>query len=149
MKPGLEQCPCCGAPTCYVQTFEDNTFTKMCMKCGFSTNSEMKEGTKVLETTLSKAPELYKDIIHTDQEGYKWIPVTIIEPTLGMVFVDGTNKEDWQWAAVKAINIPRSIRRKNGITKTHKMDMGSMQHFPSGDFSDACNYAGLFKVKRD
>ena len=38
--------------------------------------------------------------------GLVWIPNTINEPGKGMVFANGTNKSNWNWAAVKSIEIP-------------------------------------------
>ena len=37
-----------------------------------------------------------------DENGTIWMPSMVNIPSQGMVFADGTNKNNWQWAAVKS-----------------------------------------------
>lgn len=144
MESKLEQCPVCGTPTCYTQLLGDGKFTKMCLRCGFTTTSEMKKGSKAINNVLETSPELYRDLIYTDDQGYCWTPATIIVPEVGMVFVDGTSKDNWKWGAVKAIKRPRAERRRNPDKPKYRMDSGNIKHFEPTEFSDACNHVKLF-----
>ena len=51
-------------------------------------------------------PELYKELFYVDSNLMVWMPSVVNRPSQGMVFAQGTNKHNWQWAAVKAIPMP-------------------------------------------
>ena len=53
-----------------------------------------------------------------------------------MVFVDGTAKNNWRWAAVKAIPLGEGDK-KVADDQTHKMDMKNVNHFEQKDFMTA------------
>jgi hypothetical protein len=70
--------------------------------------------------SLKSFQELYKDLTFIDDNGYHWIPSTVNLPDKGMVYVNGTNKDNWKWTAVPAVEIPEdektlnSYKRKKG-----------------------------------
>src|SRR6056300_287713 len=99
----LIECKRCGSNACLEQQINEEVTTHLCMGCGFTTSTLMTEKSEIVKTALETSPELYKDLIHTDQDGFVWMPSTVTLPNKGMVFVDGTSTEDWSWAAVKAI----------------------------------------------
>lgn len=146
-----------GSNACYEQTIEQDgqeLKTWMCFGSGFTTSTLMTEGSPALEAALSTAPELYKAIMHTDKEGKVWLPATITLPDMGMVFVDGTTKEDWKWAAVKSIPLTDEDRAAevNGKPKypanaSTKPDMANIQHFEQRDFMDALEVIGFFALQ--
>jgi hypothetical protein len=109
----------------------------------------MKDGEEFFEQQLEVLPELYKDVIHTDENGLKWMPTTISLPTQGMVFYNGTTKENARWAAVLAIEIKEEekekypIKGKPGEYHTHRMDMTSMKEFEMRGFMDALTFIGV------
>ena len=73
----------------------------------------MKEGEELYEQSIETVPELYKDLAWTDPEtGMVWLPNTINVEDVGMVFPYGTNKDNWTWAAVKAVKIPEERKEK-------------------------------------
>jgi hypothetical protein len=96
--------------------------------------------------TLANSPELYKDIMFVDKDNRVWFPSTMTLPGKGMVFVDGTAKENWQWAAVKAIEIAEEDKKNFPKDQTHKMDMKNIQHFEKEDFMEALDSIGFFDV---
>ena len=61
MKDNLVTCKRCGSDACYEQHLEGEITTWLCMGCGFTTSTEMKENTPVTINTLETSPELYKD----------------------------------------------------------------------------------------
>lgn len=141
----LITCKRCGSNACYEQQVDENVKTWLCMGCGFTTSTLMVEGSDPIKTILETSPELYKDLMHTDDEGHIWVPSTITLPNRGMVFLDGTSAKDWQWAAVKAIPLQEGDKKLNE-SQTHKMDMKNVQHFQEKDFMDALEAIGFFEL---
>lgn len=139
-------CKRCGSNACYEQKLDDNTTTHLCMGCGFTTSTLMTEGSQIVTSAIETSPELYKDIMYKDDAGQVWMPSTISLPNKGMVFVDGTAKEDWKWAAVKAIPLQEGDK-KISDDQTHKMDMQNVKHYAERDFMDALEYIGFFSIQ--
>ena len=139
----LMECPRCGRGTCYEQQAEEVT-QRFCMGCGFTTHSGMKEDSPAVKQILQSSPELYKDLLHTDKDGYVWFPSTLTLPGQGMVFVDGTSKEDWKWAVVKAVPIEKKERKKFPKGQTHKMDVQNRVLFEQHEFMACLMEIGFF-----
>ena len=94
----LVVCRRCESNACYEQQINEETTTWLCMGCGFTTSTLMTEASTVVKQAIETSPELYKDLMTTDKDGLVWMPSTITLPNKGMVFLDGTNKEDYRWA---------------------------------------------------
>ena len=140
-----------GSNACYEQTFDQDgkeIKTWLCFGSGFTTSTLMTEGSKIVNDLIETSPELYKDLLHTDKEKRVWAPATISLPEKGMVFLDGTSKEEWQWAAVKSIPITEEDRKVKQFPKdqTHKMDMQNIKHFGQKEFMDALEVIGFYNV---
>ena len=144
----LVECRRCGGNACYEQQIDEHTFTWMCMGCGFTTSTKMIKGSKLVVELLETSPELYKDLLFTDSKNYIWAPATITLPGSGMVFLDGTNKDNWRWAAVKSIPITEEERETKMFPKDQqvKMDMKNIKYFNQSDFMDACEEKGFFNL---
>ena len=139
-----------GSNACYEQTFEQEgqeIKTWMCFGSGFSSSTLMTEGSELVRTTLETSPELYKDLMHVDTQGRVWFPATITLPAKGMVFLDGTSKEDWQWSAVKAVELTEEEIKSGKFPEgqTIKMDMANAQKFGQKDFMDALEVIGFYE----
>jgi hypothetical protein len=145
-KDQLKDCPCGGSNACYEQKVDKDLTTWLCFGCGKSSSSVMQQGSAPVLKAIELAPELYKDISYTDKDGQVWFPSTITLPGKGMVFVDGTSKDNWRWAAVRAVEI--SEEEKNNFPKeqTHKMDMKNIKHFSERDFIEALSEIDFFDV---
>jgi hypothetical protein len=149
MTDNLEICPHCGSDACYVVENSPTIKTYSCFGCGFTTNSLMKEGEEFFEQQLEVLPELYKDVIYTDKNGLNWMPTTISLPTQGMVFYNGTNKENAKWAAVLAVEVKEEekekypIKGKPGEYHKWRMDMTNMKEFEMREFMDALTFIGV------
>ena len=138
-----------GSNACYEQSFEQEgkeIKTWLCFGSGFTTSTLMTEGSKTMKDLMETAPELYKDLLHTDETGRIWVPATITLPEKGMVFLDGKNKKDWKWKAVKAVSIAESEKDKYPDGQDFKMDMSNGKEYNQKDFMDALEYIGFYKV---
>lgn len=142
----LVTCKRCGSNACLEQQISEEVTTHLCMGCGFTTSTLMTEGSEVVTTALETSPELYKDLMHKDQDSFIWMPSTLTLPNKGMVFVDGTDKSNWQWAAVKAIPLQEGDKKVSD-DQTHKMDMKNLKHYAERDFMDALDHIGFFALQ--
>jgi len=147
----LVDCKRCGGNACYEQVLtpdeiKDTVTTWLCMGCGFTTSTLMTKGSKVVKDAIETAPELYKDLLFEDTSGNIWLPSTLTLPGKGMVFIDGVDKQNWKWAAAKAIEILEEEKSKYPEGQTHKMDMQNIKHFNQKEFMDALEMIGFFQV---
>lgn len=149
MTDNLTTCKHCGSDACYVTENSPTIKTYSCFGCGFTTNSLMKEGEEFYEQQLEVLPEIYKDVMFKDENELIWMPTTINLPQQGMVFYNGTNKENAKWAAVKAVKVLEEektkypIKGKPGEFYEWRMDMHSIQAFEMKDFMEALSFIGV------
>ena len=139
-----------GSNACYEQTFEQQgqqIKTWLCFGSGFTTSTLMTEGSKVVKDLLETSPELYKDLLYTDKQKRVWAPATISIPEKGMVFLDGSSKDIWNWSAVKAVPITEEDRKGKRFPKdqTHRMDMTNLKQYAQNDFMTALEYIDFYK----
>ena len=142
MYEEIIDCPKSGGDLCYkIQVTPDiNNF--MSLSCGFYSNSLMKEGEEFYQQTIESLPELHKDLAWKDPETELiWLPHTINDPVMGMVYAEGTSKDDWRWAAVKAKPVVKEEQEK--FKSTHKADMSTVTYYPERDYMDALSYIGV------
>jgi len=144
----LVVCKRCGSDACYAQEVNESITNYQCMGCGFISNSLMKPNSEFMLQQLEVLPELYKDILFTDSEDYIWMPSTVNIPTMGMVFINGADKNNWHWAAVKAVQITEgekeAFKKKDGTYYEWKMDMETIKTFPEREYIEALEYIGVF-----
>ena len=108
----LTICPHCGGDACYENKITDEVTTWHCFGCGFCSNTLMKEGEEFFDEQTRMLPELYKDLLFKDEKGLTWMPSSVNKPKQGMVFVDGTNKDNWEWVGVKAVEIQEKEKQQ-------------------------------------
>lgn len=143
-------CPRSGGDACMVTESAPGIKTYFSFSCGFQTNSLMKEGEAFYEEQISVLPELYKDLIWKDTETeLMWLPSMVNEPTKGMVFANGPSKQDWGWAAVKAVPVTEEEKEKYPIPGKKdqfyefRMDMSTLKMFPEREYMDALSFIGV------
>ena len=142
-------CTKCGSDACYVDEVNQDIKTYFCYGCGFQTNSLMKEGETFYERQIEVLPELYKDLLDKDDEGHIWMPTTVNVPEKGMIFANGPSREQWSWAAVKAVKITEEektkypIPGKEGQYYEWRMDMSTLKEHPEREFMEALSYIGI------
>jgi len=140
-----------GSNACYEQSFEQQgqqIKTWLCFGSGFTTSTLMTEGSKVVNDLIETSPELYKDLLHTDETKRVWAPATITLPEKGMVFLDGSSKKQWKWASVRSVLITKEERKTKNFPadQTHKMDMKNIKHYEQNDFMTALENIDFYKV---
>lgn len=153
MQDQLVTCKRCESNACYEQHIDENTTTWMCMGCGFTTSTLMQEGSPIVRQAMETSPELYKDLLFTDTDKRCWLPAVVSLPDQGMVYLDGTSKEDWKWAAVQSIPLTKEDRKEqiNGRPKYPKgvntrADMKNIKYFEQTDFMDALEVIGFYNL---
>ena len=142
----LTICNRCDSDAAYVQEINDQIKLYHCMGCGFQANTIMTRDSEFLKEQMEILPELYKELMVEDENGTIWMPSMVNIPSQGMVFADGTNKNNWQWAAVKATPMPEEEKAKfkaKGKDYEWKMDMETLRHFPERDYMEALSYIGV------
>ena len=148
MQDQLVECKRCGGNACYEQHIDSNTTTWLCMGCGFTSSTMMLGDSKLVQELMETSPELYKDLLFKDSDNRMWAPSTITLPGKGMVFLDGNNIDNWQWAAVKAVEITEEDRKlkQYPADQTHKMDMPNVKYFGQREFMDALEVIGFYEA---
>lgn len=145
----LESCPLCESDGCYRQHIAGNLYTFICFNCGFTTSTVLKKGSKTIEELEGHSPELYKEMQKVDDKDRVWFPATINLPEKGIVFMDGTGKEDWTWASAQAVPILEEERERFPKGQTHKIDMTSLKAHGQGGFMDALMSIRFFEVEEE
>ena len=149
MMDKLIQSPVSDSNACYVNKINDEITSFMDFGSGFTTTSIMTEKSEAVANTINTSPELFKDIKKIDKEGRVWFPATITIPGSGMVFADGTSKDDWGWTACKSIPLTEAEKKSGKFPKDQefKMDMANLEQFPrEKGFIDALDYIGFFSI---
>ena len=142
----LTTCDRCGSDACYVQEVNQDVKLHFCYGCGFQANTAMKRDSEFLQQQMETLPELYKELMGEDENGTIWMPSVVNIPDKGMVFADGPNGQQWQWAAVKATLMSEEEKAKfkeKGKEYDYKMDMTTLTHFPEREFIEALSYIGI------
>jgi len=142
----LTTCERCGSDACYVQEVNEQVKLYFCYGCGFQANTAMTRDSEFLQQQMETLPELYKELMGEDENGTIWMPSVVNLPDKGMVFADGANGQQWQWAAVKATLMSEEEKvkfKEKGKEYDYKMDMTTLKHFSERDFIDALSYIGV------
>ena len=154
-QDNLTTCPICNSDACYHTEAKDNDFESyMCLTCGYSTSTQMKEGEELVTQTRETAAELLKDL-EVVKDGFVWYPSVMNLPEQGIVFPDGTSKEDWRWASMKAVLVTEEekkkypIPNKKGEFYTHRIDNTTMKHFSKLCYMDALEEIGMFEKQEE
>jgi hypothetical protein len=147
MEEKMITCPHCGGNACYEQQVSEEVTTNFCFGCGFSTSTLMTVNSRLLTETLDTSPSLYKDLMYTDDKNQVWFPATVTIPEKGMVFLDGTSKDSWKWAAVKAVEILEEEKSKFPKDQKYKMDTKNTKFFEQRDFMDALDAVHFFDIE--
>jgi hypothetical protein len=139
----LKECTRCSSDACYSQEVTKDINIEMCYGCGFQSNSIIKKGNDFFNQQFENLPELYKELMDEEEEtGKVWMPTIINLKDKGMVFADGTGRDNWRWAAVKAIPVLEEELEKYKGEK-HRADMSTIKHFEERGFIEALSYIGV------
>ena len=143
----LVVCKRCGSDACYEQEVSPTIKLYYCYGCGFQANTAMTEDSEFLQEQIEVLPDLYKELMGTDEDGTVWMPSAVNIPDKGMVFADGTTGMNWKWGAVKAIQITEEekekFKKKDGTYYEYRMEMETLHHFEEREYIDALSYIGI------
>ena len=144
IKDGLIECPRCKSHVCYGQKIGSEE-TWLCLTCGFSSTTLMKSGTETEKNVSNKQPKLYQDLRFTDSDGYVWYPSCMTVPEIGMVYIDGTNLEDWEWVATPMRKLsPKEQRMKQYRGQKYVANVKETKRFGKDGFMKAAISIGMF-----
>ena len=125
----LTDCSRCGSNACYTQQVNKEITISLCYGCGFQSNTIMTVGSDMFNEQIETLPELYKILMDEEDNGKLWMPSFHNVPGKGMVFANGTDRENWSWASVQYVD--------------KKTDMSTKKDFAEKDFMDALSHANL------
>ena len=159
----LVTCKCCKSDACYESEFttpDGKVNTWICMTCGFTSNTTMKEDSEILKqaTEHTSVFILSQKQIH---DNLVWFPTVITMPERGMIFPEpikgtktldsfNTDEVDWKWTVVKAIDVKKEEEEKYpdptnpGTFYKKKMDMKNLKRYDKLCFMDAAEDLGMF-----
>jgi hypothetical protein len=80
-------------------------------------------------------PELIKDLEFIDENDFVWYPSTINVPEKGILFPNGSNKNNWKWSVAPLILIKDEEKAKFPKNQTHKVDLAGMENFPKESYA--------------
>ena len=112
----------------------------------------MVSGSEFLEQQMTVLPELYKELMGEDENGTIWMPSVVNLPDKGMVFAQGSNKNEWRWTGVKAVPVKEEEKKKypkpgkKNEYYEFRMDMSTAKYFEEKDFMEALEYIGILGV---
>lgn len=149
MKEELKKCQKCQAEeSCLINPINEFHNSYTCLSCGFATSDLMVEGEFDFEGFEEELPELYKDIKYIDEKGRVWYPNIVNQLEKGVVFVNGTSKDDWQWASIKSVQLSKEDKKNPRFKgQTHKSDPTTLTAFGQEGYFEACDSLGLFDVE--
>ena len=147
MKDQLTTCRKCASPLCY-ERHNDTLISWDCLQCGFTTNTLFIDNTEAVLSYESMLPSLFRDIKFIDSDSFVWYPSTVTKEGVGIIFPDGSSKEDWKWAFARHIPVTEAEKerfKKKDEEGYHKFktDMKNVIHFDQQYFSQALEAAGL------
>lgn len=146
IQDSFVECPHCGSKLCYTQTLPDGIETLTCLSCGFTTSNLMKDGSETEVKVREKHPSLYKDLRFVDSHGYVWYPSVVTVPEKGMVYIDGSSTENWQWVLTPFRIVTRRERRLKKLDPSVRFLAAPelTKRFGQDGFVEALSELGLF-----
>lgn len=146
----MVKCEICGSDACYHTQGDHNFESYMCFTCGYSTSSHLKTGSQLVKQTRDSSAELIKDL-EIEKGGFHWFPTVMNIEGKGIVFPDGSNKEEWKWASMLSVPVKEDekekypIPGKKGEFYSHRLDNTTMVHYDKLEFMDALEKIGMFE----
>ena len=141
-------CPNCKSKNCF-ESVEKDVTSYLCLRCGYTSNSLLKQDSKSLEEVMETTPQLAKDLQIYDyiRELY-WIPTVINMGDRGIIYPEGTT-DNWKWKYAKVVDVPKESQKdypipdKDGEFYTEKLDVENAETFGQYDFLEACKKMGI------
>jgi hypothetical protein len=126
----------------YVTEIKKDLKNKMCFGCGCLTNSLCVEDSQFLDEQLQVLPEIYKDSLFKNKMGEVMVPTYFHDEKKGMLFLNGTKREDLKWYATPVKYLNKKEREEHG-GKKYIFDTKNTQSFNPLDFLSALNFLNI------
>jgi len=148
-EPTQIECPHCGKD-CFEEDYKDIT-SWLCFRCGYTSNSTLEVGSKVVEEAENSTAQIVKDLKFEDKERkINWYPAVINIPLNGVIFPEGT-VDDWKWAYAPIIEISEEDQKKypvpgkdNEYYQT-RLAVENSEYYPKEDFLGAAKRLGIIQ----
>jgi len=153
-EPTKIKCPHCGEDHCFEesQTLDgQEVISYMCVSCGYTSTTLNEEGSSLISGYEETTAELIKELRWVDSNNKVWYPLVLNFPSFGIIFPDGTSKDDWCWMAAPAVDIPVEDQKKYPIPGqkdayyTRRVDMEKGLRFDNKEFYNACKFIGFIQ----
>jgi len=153
-EPTKVKSPISGKNNCFEhsQTMDTGEVIKswMCMDSGYTSTTLNVEGSEILENYQETTAELIKDLKWIDPETkLVWYPMVLNFPSFGILFPDGTSKDDWHWMAAPSVDVSPEEQKKYPIPGqpgqfyTRRVDMEAGRKFAPDQFYEAAKFLGF------
>lgn len=148
MTDKIIDCPLTGAPeSCYAMPINEKLFHYKSLSMGYESSDLWVEGEFDFEKLEETLPELYKDIKIVDDQKRVWYPQVLNQEDKGIVFIVGTNKDDWEWCGIKHTLVSddekERFKRPDGTYIKYKNDPKTLKKFGKSGFIESLEYCGL------
>lgn len=141
----LVKCSRCDSNFCYVQEINKDITIESCFGCGFVSNSLMKRDTQFFKEQTDLLPQLYKSLMDEEEDtGKIWMPNHIQVEGKGMVFANGTSRDNWVWTAAKDVLVTEEEKDKYK-GKKYRTDLEVSENFEPSNFIGALDYIEILK----
>jgi hypothetical protein len=155
MEPTKIICPHCNSNQCFEDTQKDpsgiEVSSYMCVSCGYTSTTLNHESSEMIKQYEESTAELVRDLRWIDSKGFVWYPIILNFPSFGIIFPDGTDKDNWSWKAAPAVEVKPEDQKKYPIPGqkdqyyTKRIDMAAGKEFKSNEFYDACKFIGFIQ----
>ena len=142
------KCIVCQSKNCF-ESIDNNVTSYLCLRCGYTSNSLLKQDSKSLEKVMKTTPQLAKDLqIYDYTRELYWIPTVINMGDRGIIYPEGTTN-NWKWKYAKVVDVPKNKQKaypipdKDGEYYTTMLDVENAQEFENTEFLEACKAMGI------
>ena len=140
-------CPSCKSNNVIDEHFDmdgKKVTSFLCIRCGFTSNTEYTLGSKVLTEVLSSQQhsKLILDLhFYDDNTGLYWFPMTLLKDT-GVIMPEG-DPGDWHWSYIPIIPIEENEKDEYGNEFDKRFAIDKIERFDKFNFIDACKKLGV------
>jgi len=116
----------------------------MCVKCGYTSNSEYTVGSKVMNEMLSgnQYSQLLLELhMYDENTGLYWFPIVLLKFD-GAVFPEG-NHDTFKWVYIPIVDIDDSEKDNYGEEYKRRFAVELKETFDKYDFLTACKKLGV------
>ena len=143
-------CPVCKSKNCF-ESVEKDVTSYLCLSCGYTSNSLLKQDSDTLEEVMVTTPQLVKDLqIYDFTREIYWLPTVINMGDRGIIYPEGTT-DSWKWKYASVVDVPKESQKdypipgKDDEYYTTMLDVENAEEFESTEFLEACKAMGITK----